>query len=197
MDVPPPGVVDHPGSNLHKPPNDRINGRLDALAPERRIPNHVEQIVGQTSDEKPCLICCKPMAARFVPSKRIFPLLYPVLDLSPPIVDRDYSLCFHVRVGYNKSDTGEEFPNMPFDLADNPSGLIPFLGLVLELDHLDLYAALWRATGGPLQVRQDDLLQAVVGRKTNEISDSLLFAKLVQVRAGKGRVPTEPKLLEP
>ena len=190
-------MVDHPGSNLHKPPDYRVYGWPDALPPERGIPDHVEQIVGQTSDEKPCLIRCKPMAARFVPSKRVFPLLYPVLDLSPPIVDRDYSLCFHVRVGYNKSDTGEEFPNMPFDLTDNSSGLIPFLGLVLELDHLDLYAALWRATGGPLQVRQDDLLQAVVGRKTVEISDSLLFAKLVQVWTGKGRIPTEPKLLEP
>ena len=138
-----------------------------------------------------------PRGVRFVPSKRVFPLLYPVFDLSPPIVDRDYSLCFHVRVGYNKSDTGEEFPNMPFDLTDNSSGLIPFLGLVQELDHLDLYAALSRATGGALQVRQDDLLQAVVGRKTDEISDSLLFAKLVQVWTGKGRIPTEPKLLEP
>jgi hypothetical protein len=157
----------------------------------------VEQIVGKTSDKKPCLIRYEAMSARFVPSKRVFPLLYPVLDLSPPIVDRDYSLCFYVRVGYNKSDTGEKFPNMPFDLTDNSSGLIPFLGLVQELDHLDLYAALSRATGGALQVRQDDLLQAGVGRKTDGISDSLLFAKLVQVWTGKGRIPPEPKLLEP
>jgi hypothetical protein len=27
--------------------------KLDALAPECRIPNHVQQIVGKTSDEKP------------------------------------------------------------------------------------------------------------------------------------------------
>ena len=72
------------------------------------------------------------MAARFVPSKRVFPLFYPVFDLSPPIVDRDYSLCFHVRVGYDESDTGEEFPNMPFDLTDNPPRLIPFLRMALS-----------------------------------------------------------------
>jgi hypothetical protein len=43
----------------------------------------------------------------------------------------------------------------------------------------------------------DELLEAAVAGKPNEVSDPLLFAKLVQVWTGKGRIPPEPKLLEP
>jgi hypothetical protein len=86
---------------------------------------------------------------------------------------------------------------MPFDLTDNSSGLIPFSRLVLKLDHSYLDATLWRTTCGPLQVRLDKLLEAVVGRKTDEISDPLLFAKPIHVWTGKGRIPPQPKLLEP
>ena len=86
---------------------------------------------------------------------------------------------------------------MPFYLTDNPSGLIPFLRLVRKLDHPYLNAALWRTTCGPLQVRLDKLLEAVVARKTDEVSDPLRFAELVEVRTGKCSIPPEPKLLEP
>ncbi len=40
MDMPPSGMVDHSGANLYKPPDDRVYGRLDALAPECRIPKY-------------------------------------------------------------------------------------------------------------------------------------------------------------
>jgi hypothetical protein len=46
-------------------------------------------------------------------------------------------------------------------------------------------------------MRLDELLQAVVGWKTNEVSDPLPFAKLIEVRTGKGRIPPEPKAFEP
>ena len=109
MDMPLSGMVDHSGPNLYKLPYYRVYEWLDALAPERRIPDHVERIAGKTSDEKPCLIGCKTMAARFVPSKRVFPLLYPVFDLSPTIVGRDGLFCFMFRVGHHKSDSRQEF----------------------------------------------------------------------------------------
>jgi len=89
---------------------------------------------------------------------------------------------------------------MPFDLTDNSSGLIPFFRLVLKLDHSYLDATLWRTTtrgAWPLQVRLDKLLEAVVAGKTDEISDPLLFAKPIRVWSGKGRIPPQPKLLEP
>jgi len=86
---------------------------------------------------------------------------------------------------------------MPFDFTDNPSELAPFLRPVLELDHPNLYATLCGTTDGALQVRQDVPLEAAVAGNPNEVGDPLLFAKLVQVWTGKGRIPPEPKLLEP
>ncbi len=114
MDIPLPGMIDHPDPGPNEPPDDGVHGRSDALPPERRIADHVEQIVGKTSDEKPCLIGCKPMATRLVPCEDVLSFFYPVLDLSPTIADRDYLFCFKIRVGHNKSDTWEEFANMPY-----------------------------------------------------------------------------------
>ena len=90
MDLPLPGMIHHLGPNLHKPLDERVYGRLDTLAPECRIPNHVEQIVGKTSDKKPCLIGCKPMATRLVPPECVLPLFDQVFNLSSTIVARDY-----------------------------------------------------------------------------------------------------------
>ncbi len=102
-----------------------------------------------------------------------------------------------IRVGHNESDTREELSHVPFDFTDNPSGFVPSLRLVLELDYPNLYAALWGTTGGPFQVRQDVPLQAIVAGKPNEVSDPLLFAKLIQVWTGKSCISTQPKLFEP
>ena len=85
---------------------------------------------------------------------------------------------------------------MPFYFTDNPARPIPFRRLVMKLDHPDLYPAPWGATDGMLQVRQDVPPQAIVAGKPNEVNDPLLFAKLVQVWACKGRIPPEPKLPE-
>ncbi len=109
------------------------------------------------------------MATRLVPSKGVLPLFYPVFNLGTAIVNRNYLVCFKIRVRHNETDTWEEFTHVPFYFTDNPSGLIPFLRLVMKLDRLHLYAALWGSTGGALQVRQDEPLQAVVGRKTDEV----------------------------
>jgi hypothetical protein len=157
----------------------------------------VEQVVGQASDEKPCLIRCKPMATRLVPSEGIFPFFYPVFNLGTAIVNRNYPFRFKMRVGHDKSAAGEEFTRMPFYFTDHPSRLIPFLRLVIKLDYLNLYATRWGSTCGPLQVRLDELLEAVIAGKTDEVGNPLLFAKLVQVRTGKRGITPEPKLLEP
>jgi hypothetical protein len=67
----------------------------------------------------------------------------------------------------------------------------------MKLDHPNLYPAPRGATDGALHVRQDEPLQAIVAGKPNEVSDPLLFAKLVQIWTGKCRIPPEPKLIEP
>ncbi len=151
MDMPPPCMVDHPGSNLDKPPDYRVYGWPDALSPERSVTDHMEQVIRQTSDEEPCLICCKPMTTCLVPSQGILSFFDPVFNLGTTIVNPNYLVRLKIRVCHNESDTRKEFTHVPFDFTDDPSGIIPYLRLVLELDHPDLYAALWRATGGPLQ----------------------------------------------
>jgi hypothetical protein len=190
-------MVDHSGPNLYKSLDYRVYGWFDALAPECRIPNHVEQIVGKTSDKKPCLIGCEAMATRLVPPEGILPFFNAVFNLGTPILNRNYLVRLKIRVGHNKSDTGKEFTHVPLYFTDDPSGFVPFLRLVLKLDRPNLYPAPWGATDGALQVRQDVPLQAIVAGKPNEVSDPFLFAKLVQVWTGKGRIPPEPKLLEP
>lgn len=150
MDIPPSGMVDHIGSYLQKSPDDRLYGRLDAIAPKCAVPGHLEQIAGKTSDQKLCPIQCKSMAPHLVRSKGIFSLFDPVFDLGPP-VDRDYPLCLHLRVGHNQTNSKEEFTHMPFNFANNPSGYTPFLYLVVKLDHLNLCAALSKTIGGSLR----------------------------------------------
>jgi hypothetical protein len=174
-------MVDHSGPNLYKP-HDTPGGALNQLTlspPERRIPNHVQQIVGKTSDEKPCLIGCEAMATCFVPPEGVLPLFYPVFDLSPSIVNRNDLVRFKIRVGHNKSGTGEEFTHMPFNFTDNPSRYIPTRRPVMKFDHPYLCPALWGTTDGPLQVRLDERFEAVVGGDANEAGDAHLFAEFV------------------
>jgi hypothetical protein len=64
-------MVDHSGPDLHQPPDDRFYGRLDALAPKCRISDHVQQVVGKTPDQEPCLIGCEATAARLIPPEGI------------------------------------------------------------------------------------------------------------------------------
>jgi len=64
MYIPPSGMVNHPGPNLHKPPDDRVYGRLDALTPECTVADHAEQIVGRASYRNSCLIPIKFYAPR-------------------------------------------------------------------------------------------------------------------------------------
>ncbi|MGA2223703.1 MAG: hypothetical protein ABSH41_04580 [Syntrophobacteraceae bacterium] len=74
-----------------------------------------------------CAANSTPREVRLVPSEGVLSLFYPVFDLSTAIVNRDYFVCFKIRVGHDKPDTGEEFTHMPFEFTDNPSGSIPFL----------------------------------------------------------------------
>ena len=129
----------------------------------------MEQILGKTSDEKPCLIDCEAMAARLIPSEGVLPLLYPVFNLGTTIVDRNYSVRLKIRVGQDKSDTREDLSHMPFYFTDNPSGLVQAFCPLLEFNHLHLYPACGRTTDMPFQVRSDELLEAAVAGKPDEL----------------------------
>jgi hypothetical protein len=62
---------------------------------------------------------------------------------------------------------------------------------------LNLYPALGGTTDGALQGRQNVLFEAAVAGNPNEVGDSTVFTKFVEVRTGKCRIAPEPKLLEP
>jgi len=54
-------MLDHAYANLNKPPDDRVYGRLDTLAPEGCIPDHVEQFAGNFAHAEKTVwnqICC-------------------------------------------------------------------------------------------------------------------------------------------
>src|SRR5208283_4650560 len=167
MDMPPPCMVDHPGSYLYETPDYRVYRWPDALPPECTVADHMEQIIGETSEEKPRLIGCETMTACLIPAKGVLPLFYPVLNLGAAIVCRDHLFSLRIRVGHNETDTREEFTHMPFDFTDNPSGFIPSLRLVMELDHPNLYPALCWTTDRALQMGCDELLEAAVAGKPN------------------------------
>ena len=69
----------------------------------------VEQIVGEASDEEPCLVRCKPMAACFVPAEGVLPFLDPVFNFSPAVVNCDYLFRFKIRVGHDESTVAKKF----------------------------------------------------------------------------------------
>ncbi len=137
------------------------------------------------------------MATRLVPSEGVLPFLYPVFNLSTTIVSRNYLVFFKIRVGRNESGTREELTRVPFYFTDHPSGFIPAICLIMELDRTHLYPALWGTTDRAFQVTLDVLFKAVVGGDADEVSNPVLFAVLVEVRTGKCRIAPEPRLLEP
>ena len=111
-------MVDHPGSYLYETPDYRVYRWPDALPPECTVADHIEQIIGETSEEKPRLIGCEAMTACLIPAKGVLPLFYPLLNPGAAIACRDHLFSLKIRVGHYKSDTGEKFTHMPIGLAE-------------------------------------------------------------------------------
>ena len=86
---------------------------------------------------------------------------------------------------------------MPLDLGHYPARPAPTLGLVVEVNDLDLNAALWRSAHRTVQVRFQEAHQVGIAGQPDEISDTLFLAILVGFRVGKGSVATQPEKLEP
>ena len=120
-----------------------------------------------------------PREVRLVPSECVLPFFYVVFNLCTAIANRNYLVCFKVRVGHNKSDTRKKFSYVPLYLTNNLPGLIPALRLVIKLDHPNLYPALWWTTDSASRSVEYAPLQTVVAGKPDEVSDPLLFAKLL------------------
>ena len=115
--------------------------------------------------------------------------------LRSQIVNGNYFVRLKIRVGHDKSDTGEESTHVPFDFTDNPSRFIPFLRLVTQLDHPSLYPALWGTAGSASRSVEYAALEAAVAGKPDEVGDATVFAELVEPGTGKCRIPRSQNCL--
>ena len=70
------------------------------------------------------------MAACLDPAQRIFTLLDPVFDITPPVLTLTHGKCREPRIGYNEKVSGKQLSHMPLDLGDHPAGLTPTFSLI-------------------------------------------------------------------
>ena len=73
----------------------------------------------------------------------------------------------------------------------------PTLSLVVEINDLDLNAALGRPTHRAVQKRSNQAHQIPIGWQPDKVGDALFLAILVDFWFGKGGVAPKPKKLEP
>ena len=122
-----------------------------------------------------------------------FPLFDPVLHVAATVVHLDYLPGRQPGIGHDEPDPWEEFPNVPFDLRYHPMLPVPGLGLVPEINQPDLNPTFRRPPHGTGQVRLEQPVQDPIGRESNEIRDSFIFAILVHLRVGKRRIAPKPE----
>ena len=195
--MPLPGVIGDPGPDLDEPFDQPLDRAPDPLALDVEPAEHVKQVVGQGSHLEAGLIGPEAVAASLVPAKSVLPLLDPVLDISPTIVDLHHLHPREPKVGHDEIDFGEHLPWGPFQFADHPAGPRPALGTVVEIENLDLRPPLGRAANGPCEMGINESLQVLILGQSDEVGDPLLLAVLVDVRIGKSGVAPKPEQLEP
>ena len=92
----------------------------------------MQEVVGQTPNFQPGLIGLKALPAGLVPVQGVLPLLDPVFDLGPAVIDLDHLPGREPGVADHKADPEEQLPPVPFNLGHHPAGinytiLSPFL----------------------------------------------------------------------
>ena len=145
--MPPLGVIGNPGPDLDEPFDQPLDGASDRLSLDVEPAEHVKQVVGQGPHLEAGLIGPEAVATGLVPAQGVLPLLDPVLDITPTIVDLHHLRSVEPGVGHDEIDLREQLPLGPFQFADHTPGFVPALCLVMEIDHLDLRPPLGRATG--------------------------------------------------
>ena len=138
MDMPTPCMETHLGGDLDQSPYHPFQRPANWLHFQIELPDDVEKIVGNDPHEEPCLVCLELSATGLVPAKGELAFLDPVFHVATPVVDPDHLIRWKLRVGDDETDSGKEFPGVPFDLADDTTRLIPFGRNVLEVDDTNL-----------------------------------------------------------
>ena len=107
MHIPPPGMVRNSGAHFDQALDEPINGTLHLFAPDIKLPDHMQEIVGQNPHLQPGLVGLEPLATGFVPPKSVLPFLDPVFDLGPAVIDLDHLPGRKPGVGDHKANPGK------------------------------------------------------------------------------------------
>src|SRR5208282_4276819 len=197
MDIPPPGMVRNSGPNFDQTLNQPVHGPLNFFAPNIELPDHMQEVVSQNPHLQPGLVGLKPLAAGLVQTESILALLNPVFHIPPAVIDLGHLTGRVPGAGNHKAYTGEQLTPVPLDLARHPARPAPTLGLVVEINDLDLNAALGRPAHRAVQMRSNQAHQIPIGWQPDKVGDALFLAILIDFRFGKGGVAPKPEKLEP
>ena len=75
---------------------------------------------------------------------------------------------------------------MPLDLGNHSAGFVPAFGLICHVYIFDLNATLRRPADRPVQIRLHQSGQDRVAAQPNEIGDSVVLEKIVDIRSKSG-----------
>jgi hypothetical protein len=164
MHIPPPGMVRNSGPHLDQTLDEPVHGALHCFAPDIKLADHMQEVVGQNTHLQPSLVRLEPLATGLVPAQGIFAFLDPVFHIAPAIVYSDHFTGRQSGVGHHKTDPGEQLSPVSLDLDHYPAGLTLAFRLIVEINYLDLNSILGRTAHRSVQVRGNQLIQVVVGR---------------------------------
>ena len=106
------------------------------------------------------------------------------------IIKRYHPFGWAAQVSDDKADTGVQLAGMPFHLGNNTALLIPRSGLIAEAG---VIAPLMvrRTANGSGQQMSDTFLKNSVRLEADGVEKTFYFQELVDVRYGKGGIPSE------
>ena len=171
MHVPIPCVINDPRSHPHQPQVNPFDGPARIFISHVETADQVQQIIGHKTHLQPGFLRREPMAACLVPTQRILALLYPVFDITLPVVNLDRRKCRQLGIGHDKITAGKQFTHMPIYLCNHPAGAVPAFCLIGHIYVFDLDAAFRRAAHRPVQMRFNQLCQHRIAAQTNEIGN--------------------------
>ena len=94
------------------------------------------------------------------------------------------------QVGHDEPDARVQLARMPFDLGEDPPGLVPGAGLVAEAGIVTPHVVR-RPADGALEEMADAVLEHLVGGNPNGVLETLGFQELVDLGRGEGDIATE------
>jgi hypothetical protein len=92
--------------------------------------------------------------------------------------------------GDNKADTMVQLARMPFNHGDDAAFLVPRSSLIAEagMEKADM---VWRTANGARQQMGDALLENLVRLEADDVQETLVLQKLINVRCGEGGIASE------